>query len=265
MGLSDDFSERRPYNAVTDFVDANVARGLGNKIAFIDPDRSLTYGDLQTRSIRFANALRALGIAQEQRVALLLHDTVDYPVAFWGTMRAGRIAHPAQYLSQRAAIRLYPRRQPRHRAGRRGAAGAGDLADHRAASAPENRDPGRRHRRRQSGIPRPRRASVRGRHRRRRRHAVHRRHGVRRSGVLALHLGLDRRSQGRQARPFQSDGDGETVRPRRARHHRERRRPFGGEIVLRLRARQRHDLSVVGRRHRRAVARSGRRRNRCSR
>jgi 4-hydroxybenzoate-CoA ligase len=94
MGLSDKFTERRPYNAVSDFVDANVARGLAKKTAFIDPDRTLTYGELQERSIRFANVLRALGVAQEDRVALLLHDTVDYPVAFWGTVRAGRVAIP---------------------------------------------------------------------------------------------------------------------------------------------------------------------------
>ena len=85
---------RRPYNAVTDFVDANVARGLGNKIAFIDPERSLTYDGLQVRSIRFANALRELGVEREQRVTLLLNDTVDYPAAFWGTIRAGAIAVP---------------------------------------------------------------------------------------------------------------------------------------------------------------------------
>ena len=89
-----DFNERRPYNAVSDFVDANVARGLGRKVAFIDPDRSLSYDDLQTRSIRFANALRSLGVEHEQRVALLLNDTVDYPVAFWGVIRAGAIAIP---------------------------------------------------------------------------------------------------------------------------------------------------------------------------
>ncbi|MBI2713322.1 MAG: benzoate-CoA ligase family protein [Rhizobiales bacterium] len=92
--MADDFSERRPYNAVSDFVDANVARGLGGKIAFIDPDRSLTYGNLQARSVRFANALRALGLRREERVALLLHDTVDYPVAFWGAIRAGNVALP---------------------------------------------------------------------------------------------------------------------------------------------------------------------------
>ena len=88
------FIERRPYNAVTDFVDANVARGLADKVAFVDPDRSLTYGELQTRSIRFANALRGLGVVHEQRVALLLNDTVDFPVAFWGTVRAGCVAIP---------------------------------------------------------------------------------------------------------------------------------------------------------------------------
>ena len=92
--MLDDLTARRPYNAVTDFVDSHIEQGRGAKAAFIDPERSLTYGDLQARSIRFANALRALGLGHENRVALLLHDTVDYPVAFWGTIRAGSIAIP---------------------------------------------------------------------------------------------------------------------------------------------------------------------------
>ena len=90
----DEFTERRPYNAVSDFVDANVARGLGPKLAFLDPDRSLSYAELQACSTRFGHALRALGLDGEKRVALLLHDTVDYPVAFWGAIRAGSIALP---------------------------------------------------------------------------------------------------------------------------------------------------------------------------
>ncbi|HEY1473469.1 MAG TPA: benzoate-CoA ligase family protein [Pseudolabrys sp.] len=92
--MSDDFTKRRPYNAVSDFVDANVARGLADKVAFIDPDRSLSYGDLQARSVRFAHALHALDIRQGERVALLLQDTIDFPVAFWGTIRAGAIPIP---------------------------------------------------------------------------------------------------------------------------------------------------------------------------
>jgi 4-hydroxybenzoate-CoA ligase len=94
VDVQDDFTERRPYNAVSDFIDANVARGIGKKVAFVDPGHSLTYQELQSRSIRFANSLRALGVEQEDRVALLLHDTVDYPVAFWGAIRAGIVAIP---------------------------------------------------------------------------------------------------------------------------------------------------------------------------
>ena len=93
-GRVDRITERRPYNAVSDFVDSHVAAGRGNKAAFVDPERLLTYGELQARSIRFANALRDLGIGPEQRVALLLNDTVDYPVAFWGAIRAGCVAIP---------------------------------------------------------------------------------------------------------------------------------------------------------------------------
>jgi 4-hydroxybenzoate-CoA ligase len=78
-----DLLQRKPYNAVTDFVDAPVARGLAEKIAFIDTKRSLSYGDLQKRTCYFATALTDLGLKPEERLALLLYDTVDFPVAFW--------------------------------------------------------------------------------------------------------------------------------------------------------------------------------------
>ena len=96
--MLEDVLQRRPYNAVSDFVDANVARGLGGKVAFTDSDRSLTYGALQERSCRFATALKALGLREENRVVLLFHDTVDYPVAFWGAIRAGVIPIPINTL-----------------------------------------------------------------------------------------------------------------------------------------------------------------------
>ena len=131
--MLDDFTERRPYNAVSDFVDAHVSRGLSGKTAFIDPDRTLSYGELQARSVRFAHALRSLGIRQENRVALLLHDTVDYPVAFWGTVRAGSIAIPLNTflnVAQYAYILADSRANALIAAS---AAGAGDLAHDQAA------------------------------------------------------------------------------------------------------------------------------------
>ena len=96
--LPEDVLKRRPYNAVADFVDANVARGLGDKVAFTDSMRSLTYAQLQERSYRFAAALKALGLREENRVILAFHDTVDYPVAFWGAIRAGIVPVPVNTL-----------------------------------------------------------------------------------------------------------------------------------------------------------------------
>jgi 4-hydroxybenzoate-CoA ligase len=92
------FLQRRPYNAVTDFVDANVARGLGNKVAFTDSERSLTYAQLQEGTYRFAAALRALGLREENRLVLVAHDTVDHPIAFWGAIRAGIVPVPVNTL-----------------------------------------------------------------------------------------------------------------------------------------------------------------------
>jgi len=92
--VSEPFLERRPYNAAADFVDANVERGLANKPAFIDPQRTLTYGELQKRTCRLASGLLALGLRPEDRVALLMPDNVDYPVAFWGAIRAGIVVVP---------------------------------------------------------------------------------------------------------------------------------------------------------------------------
>ncbi len=76
------------YNAVTEFVDRQAA-SLGDKPAFIDADRTLTYGDLAARSRRLANVLSDLEIGREARIAVLMLDTVDWPVVFWGAIRAG--------------------------------------------------------------------------------------------------------------------------------------------------------------------------------
>jgi len=96
--MLEDLLQRRPYNAVTDFIDGQVARGLGEKIAFTDIDRSLSYGELQARSCRFASALQTLGLRPEERLGLLLYDTVDFPVAFWGGVRAGIVVLPLNTL-----------------------------------------------------------------------------------------------------------------------------------------------------------------------
>ena len=96
--MLDELLRRKPYNAVADFVDAPVARGLANKTAFIDTDRALSYGELQAKSCQFADALKQIGLRPEERLALLLYDTVDFPVAFWAGLRAGVVVLPLNTL-----------------------------------------------------------------------------------------------------------------------------------------------------------------------
>ena len=79
----------RVYNAAVDMVDRNVTHGRGAKPAFIDASETLTYGELQARCNRMGNLLATYGLPRESRIALLLLDSVDFPVAFWGAIKAG--------------------------------------------------------------------------------------------------------------------------------------------------------------------------------
>ncbi len=85
-------------NAVGWFVDRHLAQGDGARLAFQDLWRGLTYQDLADATRRFAGALRRAGIERERRVVLLLQDTIDFPIAFWGTMRSGAVPVPINTL-----------------------------------------------------------------------------------------------------------------------------------------------------------------------
>jgi len=79
----------RDYNAAVDFVDRNVAEGRGDKTAFIDPSRNLTYAELRDAVARIGPMLARLGIEKENRIAIVLLDTIEFPILFWGAIRAG--------------------------------------------------------------------------------------------------------------------------------------------------------------------------------
>src|SRR5712672_3752707 len=86
------------YNAVSWLLDRNVDEGRGGKLAFTDPVSELTYGDLQKQSRRLANLLRRLGVRREERVAMIMLDTVDFPIVFLGGIRAGIVPVPLNTL-----------------------------------------------------------------------------------------------------------------------------------------------------------------------
>ena len=87
-----------PYNAVTWLLDRNIEQGRGAKLAYTDTVTDLTYGELQTRTCRVANMLRRLGVRREERVAMIMLDTVDFPAVFLGAIRAGIVPVPLNTL-----------------------------------------------------------------------------------------------------------------------------------------------------------------------
>jgi benzoate-CoA ligase len=77
------------YNAAADLIERNLGAGRGAKTAFIDERGHCSYAELAERASRFANGIRGLGVHPEQRILLCLHDTIDFPTAFLGAIKAG--------------------------------------------------------------------------------------------------------------------------------------------------------------------------------
>ncbi len=87
------------YNAAVDLIERNLPARAG-KTAFVDECGAYTYGELAQRVDRCAGALRAFGLEAEQRVVLGLLDTIDFPTAFLGAIKAGIVPIPVNTLFQ---------------------------------------------------------------------------------------------------------------------------------------------------------------------
>ena len=88
----------RDYNAAHDLIERNLQAGRSGKTAYIDDNGSYTYGELAERVNRCANALISLGLEAEQRVLLCILDTIDFPAAFLGSIKAGIVPIAANTL-----------------------------------------------------------------------------------------------------------------------------------------------------------------------
>ena len=59
------------------------------RIAYIDDEGTLSYGQLSSAIRGFAGSLLQLGVRREERLLLCVHDCADWPVAFLGCLYAG--------------------------------------------------------------------------------------------------------------------------------------------------------------------------------
>jgi len=86
------------FNVATYFVDRHISEGRGDRIAYECDDERVSYLQLFERVNRAGNALKKLGVRQEERVGLLLLDTPEFPYCFFGGIKIGAVPIPINTL-----------------------------------------------------------------------------------------------------------------------------------------------------------------------
>lgn len=88
-------------NAALYFVDRHLGEGRGSKTAFREAagkKRSISYAELSEASGKFADGLLKNGLHREERALMLVLDQIEFPVAFWGALKAGIVPIPLNTL-----------------------------------------------------------------------------------------------------------------------------------------------------------------------
>ncbi len=70
-------------------------------------DVAVTYAELDERSARLATLLRERGMQPGDRVGVMLPNVLEFPVAYYGVLRAGGIVVPMNVLLKRREIAFY--------------------------------------------------------------------------------------------------------------------------------------------------------------
>ncbi|MGC1357456.1 MAG: benzoate-CoA ligase family protein [Xanthobacteraceae bacterium] len=96
----------RDYNFAADVLTRNLDAGRKDKLAYIDQRQGWTYGTLAERVDRFGHALRSLGVRREERIIICLLDTIDWPTAFLGAIKAGVVPVPLNTLLTKSDYRF---------------------------------------------------------------------------------------------------------------------------------------------------------------
>ena len=86
-GVPADISIDHVPSLVALFEDA--CRKYADKMAYVSMGQEMTYGELDRLTRDFAGWLQSLGLQKGDRVALMMPNLLQYPVALFGTLRAG--------------------------------------------------------------------------------------------------------------------------------------------------------------------------------
>jgi len=78
------------FSSVVDIFDQSCER-FADKEAYVNFGKSITYRELEQQSRAFGAYLQSLGLERGDRVAIMLPNLLQYPIALFGILRAGLV------------------------------------------------------------------------------------------------------------------------------------------------------------------------------
>src|ERR1051326_617377 len=79
------------FNMATYFLDDRIEEGKGNKVAVYYEDKQYTYQEVQRMANRVGNVLLDLGIEMEDRVLMVLPDSIEFVAVWFGIAKIGAV------------------------------------------------------------------------------------------------------------------------------------------------------------------------------
>ncbi|MHA1784005.1 MAG: class I adenylate-forming enzyme family protein [Candidatus Helarchaeota archaeon] len=96
MKLSISVSNERieaPYDNIPEFF-ADICKKNADRLAILYNEKKYTYKELYYQVAKFTKVLQDLGIKKNDKVVMLLGNSLDFPIAFFGILNAGAVAIP---------------------------------------------------------------------------------------------------------------------------------------------------------------------------
>jgi long-chain acyl-CoA synthetase len=78
------------YSSILDIYDASI-EAYADRVAYVNFDKELTFRELDRLSEQFAAYLQGLGLQKGDRIALMMPNIFQYPVAIFAALKAGLV------------------------------------------------------------------------------------------------------------------------------------------------------------------------------
>jgi len=99
------FPER--FNIATYFLDDRIDEGFGDKFAVYCGEKQYTYAEVRSMANRVGNALLHLGVEMEDRVLIVLPDSIEFVATWFGIAKIGAVITMVNTLLPTADYQYY--------------------------------------------------------------------------------------------------------------------------------------------------------------